>query len=223
MILAFLCWCATALKVESLALLLLLLTVSCFAELVLLMWLQQLAESLGWQPMDSLVRLEGFRDPWEFAVYMGRNVNPAVSLKANGIATDATIAVVRRVLIPEVWKVCVLSSWDVVEQHHTSVHFQADDTTLVCCALHIIEHTFGYTVAQCSAGCNSTELNQADHASVLWHIAVKWLWMIQMWSTWASVFPAAAKGSDAQWVWLVCAAEHHRYAKRCRRFIFRRR
>jgi len=69
-----------------------------------------LAESLGWQPVDSLVRLEGFRDPWEFAVYMGRNVNPAVSLKANGIATDATIAVVRRVLIPEVWKVCVLSS-----------------------------------------------------------------------------------------------------------------
>ncbi|DBA78442.1 TPA: hypothetical protein ACH3X2_007932 [Trebouxia sp. C0005] len=64
----------------------------------------QLAESLGWQPVDSLVKLEGFRGPWEFAVYKGRNVNPAVSLKANGITTDATITVVRQVLIPEVWK-----------------------------------------------------------------------------------------------------------------------
>ncbi|KAL0038958.1 hypothetical protein WJX77_003328 [Trebouxia sp. C0004] len=65
---------------------------------------QRLAESLKWQPVDSLVRLEGFRGPWEFAVYKGRNVNPAVSLKANGITTDTTITVVRQVLIPEVWK-----------------------------------------------------------------------------------------------------------------------
>ena len=60
--------------------------------------------------MDSLVRLEGFRGPWEFAVCKGRSVNPAVSLKANGITTDATITVVRQVLIPEVWKVRILSS-----------------------------------------------------------------------------------------------------------------
>jgi len=60
--------------------------------------------------VDSLVTLEGFRGPWEWAVCKGRNVNPAVSLKANGITTDATITVVRQVLIPEVWKVRLLSS-----------------------------------------------------------------------------------------------------------------
>lgn len=61
--------------------------------------------------MDSLVKLEGFRGrEWEWAVYKGRSVNPAVSLKANSITTDATITVVRQVLIPEVWKVRVCSS-----------------------------------------------------------------------------------------------------------------
>ncbi|DBB00461.1 TPA: hypothetical protein ACH3X3_002175 [Trebouxia sp. C0006] len=65
---------------------------------------QELAEKLKWQPVDSLVRLEGFKGPWEFAVFKGRSVNPAVSLKANGIITDATITVVRQVLMPEAWK-----------------------------------------------------------------------------------------------------------------------
>ncbi len=69
---------------------------------------QQLAEQLGWRPADTLERLEGFTDPWEFAVYKGRSVNLAGSLKENGITSDATLTIVRRVLVPEAWKVSSL-------------------------------------------------------------------------------------------------------------------
>ena len=67
--------------------------------------MQQLAKELGWQSVESLVRLEGFKDDWEFAVHRGRHVKLSATLKENGIDTDATITTVRRVLIPEAWKV----------------------------------------------------------------------------------------------------------------------
>ncbi|KAL3162182.1 hypothetical protein ABBQ32_009889 [Trebouxia sp. C0010 RCD-2024] len=66
---------------------------------------QHVAEQLGWTSLDKLQRLEGFRDPWEFAVCKGRAVNLDASLQENGIMTDAVIIVVRRVLIPDAWKV----------------------------------------------------------------------------------------------------------------------
>lgn len=69
--------------------------------------LQQLAQKLGWQPADTLTRLQGFTDPWEFAVCQGRSVNLGATLTANGIMTDAAITIVRRVLVPEAWKVCL--------------------------------------------------------------------------------------------------------------------
>ena len=72
--------------------------------------LQQLAQKLGWQPVDTLTRLPGFTDPWEFAVCQGRSVNLGATLTANGIMTDAAITIVRRVLVPEAWKVCLSST-----------------------------------------------------------------------------------------------------------------
>ena len=66
---------------------------------------QHVAEQLGWASLDKLERLEGFKDPWEFAVCSGRAVNLDDTLHENGIATDAVITVVRRVLIPDAWKV----------------------------------------------------------------------------------------------------------------------
>ena len=69
------------------------------------LYVQQLAKQLGWQPLESLVRLEGFKDDWEFAVHCGRGVKLSATLKENGIDADATITTVRRVLIPEAWKV----------------------------------------------------------------------------------------------------------------------
>ena len=55
--------------------------------------------------MDRLERLEGFKEPWEFAVCKGRAVKLDASLHDNQIMTDAVITVVRRVLVPEAWKV----------------------------------------------------------------------------------------------------------------------
>lgn len=66
---------------------------------------QRVAEQLGWDPVDKLQRLEGFKDPWEFAVCKGTAVKLNASLRDNGIMTDAVITTVRRVLIPEAWKV----------------------------------------------------------------------------------------------------------------------
>ena len=67
--------------------------------------LQPLAEQLGWPPTESLKRLEGFTQPWEFAVHKGRAIQLNASLAENGIGTDAVITWVRRVLVPEAWKV----------------------------------------------------------------------------------------------------------------------
>lgn len=79
---------------------------------------QHVAEQLGWASVDKLERLEGFRDPWEFAVCRGRAVNLDASLQENGITSDAVITVVRRVLIPDAWKVrCCLRG-----MQHTAVY-----------------------------------------------------------------------------------------------------
>lgn len=72
---------------------------------------QHIAEQLGWDLTHKKERLEGFTDPWEFAVCKGRAVRLDASLKDNGIAADTTITLVRRVLVPEVWKV-VRCSYD---------------------------------------------------------------------------------------------------------------
>ena len=69
------------------------------------LYMQQVAQELGWKSVDTLVRLEGFSDPWEFAVPKGRSIDLAATLSENGITSDATITVVRRVFIPEAWKV----------------------------------------------------------------------------------------------------------------------
>ena len=55
--------------------------------------------------METLERLEGFKDPWEFGVYRGRGLKLDQSLADNDITTDATLTFVRRMLIPEAWKV----------------------------------------------------------------------------------------------------------------------
>ena len=81
---------------------------------------QHVAEQLEWDAVDKLERLEGFKDPWEFVVYRGRAVNLDASLQDNGITADAVITVVRRVLLPEAWKVGkrhVLLNWQYYASH----------------------------------------------------------------------------------------------------------
>lgn len=46
-------------------------------------------------------RMEGFKDPWESAVFRGRLLAPDKALQDCGIASGDMIITVRRVLVPE--------------------------------------------------------------------------------------------------------------------------
>lgn len=79
----------------------------------------QVAQKLGWQPVGSLLRLEGFKDPWERAIVRGREVDGGATLaeaaaavggtaaSGNGGAEGGvlTITCVRRALLAEGWKI----------------------------------------------------------------------------------------------------------------------
>lgn len=70
--------------------------------------LAQVAAAQGWAPPDSLLRLEGFEDPWERALFKGRELRTDEPLAAQGVtASDAPIVTVRRVLIADGWKIQV--------------------------------------------------------------------------------------------------------------------
>ncbi len=47
------------------------------------------------------LRLEGFKDPWDFTIYRGRTLDPKATLESLGLTSDATLISVRRVLISE--------------------------------------------------------------------------------------------------------------------------
>ncbi|GAB4815961.1 hypothetical protein N2152v2_003007 [Parachlorella kessleri] len=67
--------------------------------------LKTIAEKQGWQPVDTLQRLEGFSDPWERAVYQGRELKLDAPLAEQGVAQDAVLTTVRRVLVADGWKI----------------------------------------------------------------------------------------------------------------------
>ena len=61
--------------------------------------------------MGGLLRLEGFHEPWEKAVYRGRELKPGQTLEAAGLQGGAVITAVRKVLVAEGWKVsCTILS-----------------------------------------------------------------------------------------------------------------
>ena len=60
-----------------------------------------IAQSLGWQPVSSLLRLEGFVEPWELCGHRGVELDDAVTLAAAGIKDGAEIVTVRKVLVAE--------------------------------------------------------------------------------------------------------------------------
>ena len=68
--------------------------------------LGKVAQDSKWAPVDSLLRLDGFNEPWERAIYKGRELSPESLLKDAGVSTggDAVVAV-RRVLLADGWKI----------------------------------------------------------------------------------------------------------------------
>ncbi|KAK9829641.1 hypothetical protein WJX72_007044 [[Myrmecia] bisecta] len=66
---------------------------------------KEVSQKLKWEPVDNLLRLEGFKDPWEFSVYKGRMLKADATLEQSGITADAPVITVRRVLVAEGWKI----------------------------------------------------------------------------------------------------------------------
>jgi len=64
----------------------------------------QVAEKMGWEPVDQLLRLEGFEEPWELAMYKGVELPSENTLADSGVTDNAMIVTVRKVLVAEGWK-----------------------------------------------------------------------------------------------------------------------
>jgi len=59
-----------------------------------------------WAPVDSLLRLDGFTDPWERAIFKGRELSLESLLKDAGVSNgDDAVVAVRRVLLADGWKI----------------------------------------------------------------------------------------------------------------------
>ena len=71
------------------------------AQLTRLRVMAQVAAKLGWQPVNELLRLEGFEEPWECAMHKGVELPSDSTLAACGITGDAMIVTVRKVLVAE--------------------------------------------------------------------------------------------------------------------------
>lgn len=68
--------------------------------------LGKVAQDSKWAPVDSLLRLDGFTDPWERAIFKGRELSLESLLKDAGVGSgDDAIIAVRRVLLADGWKI----------------------------------------------------------------------------------------------------------------------
>ena len=84
-------------------------------------------------------RLEGFQDPWEFAVHRGRALKPEATLQECGITSDACITAVRRALVPEGMPSCRRCRAELFHLHllcifvfHTSGALSPKDGLRIC-------------------------------------------------------------------------------------------
>ena len=70
--------------------------------------LKLVAEKSGWAKVDSLLRLEGFNDPWERAVFKGRELKADATVAEQGVTVadvESPVITVRRMLVADGWKV----------------------------------------------------------------------------------------------------------------------
>jgi hypothetical protein len=66
--------------------------------------LKTVAQKQQWQPVEELLPLEGFSEPWERLIFQGRELSPEVPLSEQGVSGNAMVVAVRRVLIADGWK-----------------------------------------------------------------------------------------------------------------------
>ncbi|KAK9819053.1 hypothetical protein WJX81_003284 [Elliptochloris bilobata] len=60
---------------------------------------------LGWDTPERLERLDGFTDSWTVAVHKGREMLADQTLAECGLGAADEVIIVRRVLVPETWKI----------------------------------------------------------------------------------------------------------------------
>lgn len=78
------------------------------------------AEKSGWAKADSLLRLEGFNDPWERAIFKGRELKSDATLAEQGVTLageDSPIITVRRMLVADGWKVSEIMGLQLLERY----------------------------------------------------------------------------------------------------------
>lgn len=63
------------------------------------------ADKVGWQSEDKLLRLEGFKDPWQRALCAGRHLLPQAALADVDMSDGSVVTLVRVELVAEGWKV----------------------------------------------------------------------------------------------------------------------
>lgn len=69
--------------------------------------LRQVEKAQKWPDVDSLLRLDGFDEPWERAIYAGKELKLDTPLSEQGVtAAGAVLVTVRRVLVADGWNVC---------------------------------------------------------------------------------------------------------------------
>jgi len=56
---------------------------------------------LSWQPVDRLLRLEGFEEPWELCAMRGVELPDSATLESAGVTHGAEVTIVRKVLVAE--------------------------------------------------------------------------------------------------------------------------
>lgn len=61
----------------------------------------RIASELGWQPVEELLRLEGFVEPWELCCHKGIELEESATLADSGIKELDRIVTVRKVLVAE--------------------------------------------------------------------------------------------------------------------------
>ena len=61
----------------------------------------KVASLLSWEPVDKLLRLEGFEEPWELCALRGVELPDDTPLTAAGVTDGAEVTVVRKLLVAE--------------------------------------------------------------------------------------------------------------------------
>lgn len=77
------------------------------------------AEHLGWRPAGKLLRLEGFKGPWDRCLLAGKLLEADAELVAAGVKEGDVVTYVLVELVAEGWKVGCF--WQCLGEQHAAM------------------------------------------------------------------------------------------------------